>query len=191
MRPLPVYHRFRIFLKYLHVVSASLWIGSGSCILLLFFLATRTQKGDELFAFTYAVLCVDNYLLVPSACLSIGSGVAICVAEGMCFFSCGWILGKCVGSVATLAIGSSFMLHWMALLSRIVDSERITAMHNPDFLDIWRADVLLGLVQSGILLYIIFISIKRPCINFRNCKQCRESRTVSPGGASPAGYPEA
>jgi uncharacterized membrane protein len=178
MRTLPVYHRFRVLLKYLHIVSAGLWLGSGACVLLLLYLSTGTAKGDELYAFTLAVLCIDNCLLVPAACLCFLSGVAICGVEGMCFFTCGWVMGKCIGSVAALAIGSFFMVHWMALLSKIVDIERIKAMQNLDYLDIWRADVILGIVQTCILLSIIYIAIKRPCVNFKNCKQCRESGSV-------------
>ncbi len=187
MRTLPAYHHIRVLIKYLHVVTAGLWLGTGASILLLLYLSTRTVTGDELYAFTRAVLCIDNYLLVPGACACILSGVAICTVEGMCFFSCGWILGKCVGSVAALTIGSFFMIHWMALLSKIVDMERIKAMQNLDYLDIWRADVILGTVQSAILLGIIYVSIKRPCLNFKNCKHCRESRSDNPTTAGSPG----
>ena len=176
MQSLPVYHRIRILLKYLHVVSSGIWVGTGACILLLLYLDSQTVRGDELFAFNRAIVCIDDYLLIPGATLCIVSGVTICIIEDFEMFSCRWVLRKCAGSIAALTIGIFFMAPWMKLLKEIVDSERILSLSNLDYLDIWRADVILSVIQLVVLLYIIYMSIKRPCLNFQNCKQCRESR---------------
>lgn len=94
MRSLPVYHSLRICLKYVHIVSSGLWLGSGGSILFLLFLNMHTQNEKEMFALNLATTGIDNYLLIPSACICIVSGAIICVAEDLMMFSCSWIITK-------------------------------------------------------------------------------------------------
>jgi len=177
MRPLPVYHNLRICLKYVHVVSTGLWLGSGGSILFLLFLNWQTRNGKELYAFNLATSCIDNYLLIPSASICIVSGTIICVAEDLMMFTCSWIVTKCACSILALSIGT-FIAPEINQLLDIVTSGRASTHLNLEYSDILTTSLFLAIFQTLIILYVVFTSIKRPCSNFKNCKQCRESRQV-------------
>jgi uncharacterized membrane protein len=175
MRPLPVYHSLRICLKYIHVVSTGLWLGSGGSILFLLFLNSQTQNSKELYAYNLATSCIDDYLLIPSASICIVSGAIICFAEDLMMFTCSWIITKCACSIMALAIGT-FIAPEISQLLDLVNLARTSSLPNHEYLDVLLASLILAIFQTLIILYVIFISIKRPCANFKNCKQCRESR---------------
>jgi large-conductance mechanosensitive channel len=177
MRALPAYHTIRIILKYVHIVSSALWLGTGASILLLLSLYNEIIDEHALIAFNLASTSIDNYLLIPSACISMASGVTICIIEDLDMFSCSWIITKCVCAIMAIALGT-FIAPVMYQMSGIVDSKDVNVLFNLDYYDILTATFILVISQLLIILFIIFISIKRPCTNFRNCKQCRESRLI-------------
>jgi hypothetical protein len=74
-----------------------------------------------------------------------------------------------------LAMGT-FIAPGMAQLSGDAHLEMNNILHYPDYLDVLTAIIILAVSQTSKLLYVIFISIKRPCTSFKNCKHCRESR---------------
>jgi hypothetical protein len=182
MRSLPVYHGLRICLKYIHIVSSGIWLGAGCSILFLLFLNSQTHNEKELFAFNLATTSIDNYLLIPSACICIASGAINCIAEDLMMFSCSWIITKCACSIMALALGT-FIAPGINQLSGIVNLERYNTRYNLEYPDILNANIILAISQTLILLYVIFISVKRPCSNFKNCKQCRESRQIEHNGS--------
>jgi hypothetical protein len=184
MRPLPVYHNLRICLKYIHIVSTGLWLGSGGSILFLLFLNAQTHIENELYAFNLATSCIDNYLLIPSASVCILSGAIICIAEDLMMFTCSWIITKCACSIMALAIGT-FIAPGIDQLSDIIDLTRRSTGIDSEYLDILTSNQLLALFQTAIILYVIFTSIRRPCANFKNCKQCRESRQIELDAGKP------
>jgi uncharacterized membrane protein len=179
MHPLPVYHNLRIGLKYLHIVSTGLWLGSGGSLLFLLFLNSQTHNGKELYAFNLATSCIDNFLLIPSASVCILSGAIICVAEDLMMFTCSWIITKCLCSILALSIGT-FIAPGISQLSEVVN----LVSTQFEYHDMLSANLVLAIFQTLILLYVIFTSVKRPCSNFKNCKQCRESREIGLDQAS-------
>ena len=173
MRPLPVYHHLRIGLKYIHIVSTGFWLGSGGSLLFLLFLNSQTHNAKELYAFNLATSCIDNFLLIPSASVCILSGAIICVAEDLMMFACSWIITKSLCSMMALSIGT-FIAPGIRQLSEVVNpvSTRF------EYLDLLSSNLVLAIFQTSILLYVIFTSVRRPCSNFKNCKQCRESGQI-------------
>ena len=174
MRSLPVYHRNRIFLKYIHIVSAGLWLGSGGSILFLLYLSLQSCNERELVAFSTAMSAIDNYLLIPGACLCIAGGAVSCIVEDLSMFSCSWVITKSVCSIMALFLGT-LIVPGMDLLAGMVHLESIYSHYNLEYHDILMTNFMLCIFQMLIVLFVIFISIKRPCSSFTNCKQCRES----------------
>jgi large-conductance mechanosensitive channel len=175
MRSLPVYHRGRIYLKYIHIVTTGLWLGSGGSILFLLYLSLQSSNDRELMAFNSAMTAIDNYLLIPCACIGIASGAIICAVEELDMFSCSWVITKSVCSIMALFLGT-LIIPGMDQLTRIVNLDRFYTRYDLDFNDILITNIILGIFQTLIILFVIFISVKRPCTSFKNCKQCRESR---------------
>ena len=177
MQILPEYHLTRICLKYIHIVSSGIWLGTGASIILLLFLNSKIVDSNALIALRLASTSIDNYLLIPSACICITSGAVICVVEGLDMFSCSWIITKCACSIMALVLGT-FLAPDMYQLSGIIDPQRVYAVYHLDHADIIAAITILAISQTAIILFVIFISIKRPCTNFKNCKHCKESRLI-------------
>ena len=173
MRSLPVYHRARIILKYIHIVSAALWLGSGGSILFLLYLSLQSHNERELIAFSTAMSAIDNYLLIPGACVCIAGGVVICAIEDLGMFSCSWVITKSVCSIMALFLGT-LIIPGMDLLAGIVNLEAIYTRYDVEYRDILVTNIILCIFQMVIVLFVIFISVKRPCSNFKNCLQCRE-----------------
>ena len=175
MQPLPEYHIIRICLKYIHIVSSGIWLGTGMSILLLLYLNTITIDRNALIALNLATTSIDNYLLIPSACISIASGAGICVVEGLGMFTCSWIITKNVCSIMALTLGT-FIAPEMYHLSSIADAERNHALHSLEYNDSMISILILAVTPTAILYYLFFISIKRPCTSYKNCTHCKESR---------------
>jgi hypothetical protein len=154
----------------------------------LLFLNLHTQNEKEMFAFNLAATGIDNYLLIPSACICIVSGAIICAAEDLMMFSCSWIITKCACSIMALSLGT-FIAPGISQLSDIVTLDNITTRYNLEYLDILAANLVLAIVQTLVLFYVVFISIKRPCTSFKNCKQCRESRQNDCNGSQGKKHP--
>jgi len=179
MRPFPVYHSLRIALKYIHIVSTGLWLGSGGSILFLLFLNLQSHNSMELYAFNLATSSIDNYLLIPSASVCIVSGAVICVVEDLMMFTCSWIITKCACAIMALSVGT-FIAPEIGELMDFGNSIKSSVQHSTDYFDILTTSLFLAIFQTLIILYVVFISIKRPCSNFKNCRQCRESRHIGP-----------
>lgn len=70
----------------------------------------------------------------------------------------------------------TFIAPGMYQLASISDYDHVQAIYNLDYHDIITAIIILAISQTLIILFVIFISIKRPCTNFKNCMHCRETR---------------
>jgi uncharacterized membrane protein len=175
MRSLPVYHNLRICLKYIHIVATALWLGTGVSVLFLLFLSSQTHNEKELAALSLATTGIDDYLLIPGACICFASGALICIAEDLMMFSCRWIITKCACSMMALSLGA-FIAPGIDKISGI--GNYLQASYNREYADELNSNIILAIFQMLTILYVIYISIKRPCSNFKNCKQCRESRPV-------------
>jgi uncharacterized membrane protein len=175
MRSLPVYHRARIYLKYIHIVATGLWLGSGGSILFMLYLSLQSGNEWELVSFNRAMTAIDSYLLIPGACICIAVGAVICVVEDLSMFSCSWVITKSVCSIMALYLGT-LIIPGMGLLAGIVHLDVIYTRYDLDYYDLLLTNTMLCIFQTMIILFVIFISVKRPCANFKNCMQCRESR---------------
>lgn len=174
MQTLPEFHRIRLFLKYLHIISSCLWVGAGFSVMVLLYLSRLAGSGDALFAFNVGIQYLDNFLIIPSAALCFLSGVALCLVANLRLTSCRWVVTKWTITVAAMVFGSLCLAPWMRRLAALSDVLGFGAFADPDYFRTYYVDVIFGVLQTIVLLYLMLISVFKPCTGYRNCVHCRE-----------------
>jgi hypothetical protein len=163
------------FWKCLHIVTACLWLGGGASVLLLLALDSGTRNGDELFAFNQAIRAIDAWLIVPSAALNAGSGLALCRRNRLGIISCRWVVTKWVVTLAAILFGAVCLGPWLLSLSRLAGLNRLAVFDNFVYYRTYHLGTIAGALQAIVLLYLVVMSVLKPCaVTGGNCTLCRE-----------------
>jgi hypothetical protein len=174
MHTLPEFHRIRLYLKYLHIMSSCLWLGAGFSVMVLLHLGRLAGSGDALSAFNVAIRHLDNFLIIPSAASSFLSGVALCQVANLGLTSCRWVVTKWTVTVVAMVFGALCLAPWMSQLAVLSEALGFIALADPGYFHTYYLDVIFGALQTIILLYLMLISVLKPCSGYRNCVHCRE-----------------
>ena len=174
MQTLPEFPRVRLILKYLHIIASCIWVGAGFSVMVLLYLSRLAGSGDALSALNAAIRHLDDFLIVPSAALSFLSGVAICLAANLGLTSCRWVVTKWTVTVAAVAFGALCLAPWMEKLAVLSSALGFFAFADPGYFRTYYLDVIFGALQTVVLLYLMLISVLKPCSGYRNCVHCRE-----------------
>ena len=174
MQTLPEFHCVRLILKCLHIISSCLWLGAGFSVMLLLYLSRQAGSGDALSAFNNAISYLDDFLIVPSAAVSFASGVAICLVANLGLTSCRWVVTKWAITVAAVVFGALCLAPWMEKLAVLSNALGFIAFADPGYFRTYYLDVIFGALQTIVLLYLMLISVLKPCSGYRNCVHCRE-----------------
>ena len=154
----------RMILKCLHVFSVSVWIGGGLAVLVLLYNDRQTSNGDELFAFNYAIKSIDDYLIKPSAIGTFASGALICLFTNWGLTRHRWIIAKWAVTLSAIAFGALFLGPWLKALSTITGTDRLAVFDDYGYFRTYHLGVTFGLLQTGVLLVLVLISIFKPSL---------------------------
>jgi uncharacterized membrane protein len=152
----------RMFLKCVHVFSVCVWIGGGLAVLVLLYNDRQTSNGDELFAYNHAIKSIDDYLIKPSAIGTFASGALICLLTNWGLTRHRWIITKWATTLAAIAFGALFLGPWLKDLSTITGIDRLAVFEDSGYFRAYHLGVVFGLVQTAVLLFLVFISIVKP-----------------------------
>ncbi len=174
MQTLPEFHRVRLLLKYLHIISSCLWVGAGFSVMVLLYLSRLAGNGDSLCAYNVGIRYLDNSLIIPSAALSFMSGLALCMVANLRLVSCRWVVTKWTVTLAAMLFGALCLAPWMKELSALSKVLGLTAFADTGYFRTYYLDAVFGALQTIVLLYLMLISVLKPCSGYRNCVHCRE-----------------
>lgn len=152
----------RMFLKYVHIFSVSVWIGGGLAVLVLLYNDRQAGNGDELFAFNYAIKSIDDYLIKPAAIGTAVSGALICLFTNWGLTRHRWIIAKWAVTLAAIVFGALFLGPWLKELSTIADTDRLAVFNDNSYFRIYHLGVVFGVLQTAVLLGLVLISIVKP-----------------------------
>lgn len=187
MHVLSRYHRLRILLKYLHIISSCLWLGAGFSVMVLLFLNRRATSADQLYALNFGIKSLDDYLIVPAAGACLLSGFVICIIANLGVTSCRWVVTKWTITLAAALFGAVCLAPWMKRLTALCSGGEPAVFIDPLYWQAYYLDVAFGAVQTGVLLYLMMISVLKPCNAYHNCVHCREAAAEGfPHKAEPA-----
>ncbi len=131
-----------------------------------------------------------RHLIVPAAGVCLLSGFAICIIANLGVTSCRWVVTKWTITLAAALFGAVCLAPWMKRLTALCSGGEPAVFIDPRYWQAYYLDVAFGALQTGVLLYLMMISVLKPCNAYHNCVHCRE-RLGEEGcahNAEPAGH---
>jgi hypothetical protein len=174
MQVLQKYHVARIVLNLAHIISACLWMGAVVCIGFMLYLNYDSASTEELLAFNLGIKVLDYYMVGPSVIVCFITGLLLCMGANLRLFGCRWVMTKWVGTWVASLFGALWLSPWLHRLEKICLQQHFTVFASPVYYRIYWLDCCNILVQIGLLVYLMLMSIEKPCEGHKNCVNCRE-----------------
>ncbi|MBD8349010.1 MULTISPECIES: hypothetical protein [unclassified Dysgonomonas] len=148
-------------LKILHLIFAMIWTSGAIAMVLITFLS-KAQSVDELHMKYSILLVVDNWLIITGAMTSLVIGIVYGIFTNWGFFKHRWIIVKWIITVAQILFGT-FAYHPALTQNLSLISElKEEVVFNAEFIANNRFMEISGFFQSGLLLFMIVISVFKP-----------------------------
>lgn len=173
MRSFTVYDALQVPLKQAHMLSSAVLAGSGASLLYLLHIYTTSSQKIELAVLNQASIELVHYLLLPSLCFSIATGLVICLAEKRTLFSCHYMGTKGMNALAAVLLGSllAFGLKKLAVAASDLRGVQLAGWH------LEAGDLLAGMnlfaaVLMATILFVLYNVVRRPCGESAACGAC-------------------
>ncbi|KYC41533.1 hypothetical protein WA1_15885 [Scytonema hofmannii PCC 7110] len=145
-----------------HVAFGGIWFGTALCMVAIGLGTQHTSNGDELYAINSVLKLMDDFVIIPSATLSLITGGLLCWLTIWGFFKHYWVIVKWIATVALIVAGTIWLGSWTNAMTAISEVERLQALQNPLYVFDKRGVLVGGIIQSFCLLVIIGISVLKP-----------------------------
>jgi hypothetical protein len=145
-----------------HIAFGGIWFGTSLCMVLVALSNRNTTNGDELFAINSVLKLLDDFVIIPSATLSLITGAFLCWLTVWGFTKHYWVIVKWVATVTLIVVGTAWLGPWTNAITAISQTQRLQALQNP--LYVWDLKTLIigAIAQTISLLAIIGISVLKP-----------------------------
>ncbi|QIR38939.1 hypothetical protein HCG51_21025 [Tolypothrix sp. PCC 7910] len=145
-----------------HVAFGSIWLGTALCIVAIALKNTHTTNGDELYAVNTSLKLIDDFVIIPSANLSLLTGGLLCWLTIWGFFKHYWVIVKWIATVLLITTGTVWLGPWLNAATSISEIERLQALSNPLYTFDIKGVLIGGTIQTLSVLAIIGISVLKP-----------------------------
>jgi hypothetical protein len=145
-----------------HVAFGSIWFGTALCMVVIALKNTHTTVGDELYAINATLKLLDDFVIIPSANLSLLTGGLLCWLTIWGFFKHYWVIVKWIATVTLISTGTVWLGPWLNAATSISDIEREQAFSNPLYTFDIKGVLIGGAIQTLCVLAIIGISVLKP-----------------------------
>lgn len=152
----------RQWLIAIHVIIGSIWFGTALCMVLISALNRNTTDGTVLYTLNTVLKYLDDYVVIPTASLSILSGAVLCELTIWGFFKHYWVIAKWIATVTLIVTGTIWLGPWVNAMTAISEVERIQAWENPLYLFDQKAALIGGAIQTVCIVGVIVISFVKP-----------------------------
>lgn len=150
------------WLVSLHVASGGLWLGAAFCIVATAIVKRNTTNGDELYAINSVLKFIDDWVIIPTAMLSLLTGGLLSWLTIWGFTKHYWVIAKWIATVMLIVTGTIWLGPWLNAMTALSDVERLQALHNPLYVLDQQRVIVGGLIQTSCLFAIIAISVLKP-----------------------------
>ncbi len=165
------------WLLSVHVASSGIWLGTALCLVAIAIIKRDTTNGDELYGINSVLKFMDDWVIIPTAMLSLLTGGFLCWLTIWGFTKHYWVIVKWVATVTLITTGTIWLGPWLNGMTAISQAERLQASSNPLYLFDRQGVIIGGLIQTASLLAIIAISVLKPW-GRRLSKQPKEMEEV-------------
>jgi hypothetical protein len=145
-----------------HVAFGSIWFGTLLCMVAIALKNTHTTVADELYAINATLKLLDDFVIIPSANLSLLTGGLLCWLTIWGFFKHYWVIVKWIATVTLISTGTVWLGPWLNAATSISDIERAQAFSNPLYTFDIKGVLIGGAIQTLCVLVIIGISVLKP-----------------------------
>ena len=146
-------------LKYVHILSAIVWVGTG---LYFQYQATRLNRiGDpeRMAAFTKDIEFTGKTLLLPASILVLAMGIAMVLYAPFLEFEDTWIAIGLVGSIATAVTGSVFIGPTAGKIGWLIEEQ---GPASPEVQAATRKIFMVSRIDQVVLLLVIAAMVYKP-----------------------------
>lgn len=148
-------------LKTLHLIFAMIWTTGAIAMVLVTFL-TKAQTADELQMKYSILLVIDNWLIITGAMTSLVIGIVYGIFTNWGFFKHRWIIVKWIITVAQILFGTFAYHPSLTKNLSLIGELKEEVVYNAEFIANNRFMEISGFFQSGLLLFMIVISVFKP-----------------------------
>ena len=151
------------WLKGLHMVAVSCWVGGGVSLLMLYFLKGHTDNGGVLFGINQSIHHVDMaVVVVPGAFGCLLTGLIYSLFSNWGFFKHNWLIFKWIVTVTAILFGTFYLGPWETAMMNISGNLGMGALGDPAYLYNQKMNLMFGMIQVAVLMITVFISIFKP-----------------------------
>ncbi|MBD2626050.1 hypothetical protein [Trichormus variabilis] len=163
------------WLLSLHVISGGIWLGTVVCLMGSAILNRDTPNGDGLYAINLVLKFMDDWIIIPSAMLSLLTGGLLCWLTIWGFTKHYWVIVKWVATLTLITTGTIWLGPWLNAMTAISEVEKSQVLHSQLYVVNQRGVIIGGLIQTSCLLAIMVISVIKPW-GRRVIKQIKETQ---------------
>jgi hypothetical protein len=163
-----------------HVAFGGIWFGTALCMIAIALSNRNTPNGDELYAINSVMKLLDDWVIIPSATLSLITGGLLCWLTIWGFFKHYWVIAKWIATVTLIVTGTIWLGPWTNAITAISAAERIQALQNPLYVFDQNGVLVGAIIQTSCVLAIIGISVLKPW-GRRNIKKQDKQPAASSG----------
>ncbi len=145
-----------------HVATMAIWFGAALCMVGITISNQNTPNGEGLYAINSVMKLLDDFVIIPSANLSLLTGGLLCWLTTWGFFKHYWVIVKWIATVTLIVVGSIWLGPWTNAMTSISQTQSLQALQNPIYLFDQKAILVGGIIQTSCLLVIIAISFIKP-----------------------------
>jgi hypothetical protein len=145
-----------------HVAFGGIWFGTALCMVAIAFWKGNTANGEQLYAVNSVLKLLDDWVIIPSATLSLITGGLLSWLTIWGFVKHYWVIVKWIATVTLIVTGTVWLGPWVNAMTAISQTERMQALQNPLYLFDQKGALVGGIIQTFCLLALIAISVLKP-----------------------------
>jgi len=148
-------------LKIIHLMFFISWIGGGTGLIFLMFIA-QPAVPDDIYMKFRSMQVIDDYIIIPGALGSLATGLVYSLWTNWGFFRHRWLTVKWILTIAQILFGTFALGPWLNGNVDIAMKVRGAALSDPVFLDNISHIELWGTIQVLFLIFMMVISVIKP-----------------------------
>jgi hypothetical protein len=145
-----------------HIASGAIWLGTGLCLVIMGVKNVDAPNGDALYAINEIAKFLDDFVIIPTATLSLVTGFFLSWFTNWGFVKHYWVMTKWFLTLSAIVFGTFWIGPWINAMTSISAAERLQALQNPLYMFDNQGIIWGGLSINICLLVIIAVSLLKP-----------------------------
>ncbi len=149
-------------IKSLHILSACLWLGAATSVVLLHCARGWSENTQELSALNQNFALLDIALIIPGAMGSALTGFLICKTTSWGFTRYWWVACKGIATLVGILIGTVLLGPWQMQMVKLSQLMVIAPDVSPAYTLIRSQFTAVSFLQVLLLVFNIALSVRKP-----------------------------